>query len=156
MFLIGANNEDLDDAFHRYQTCLLEIKTKLTKGLYELATSDWYYDFTDHRCPHDSWLDGVNFTSRVSGERSEIRLLDIELKLLGAYHDLFLFFTYVNVKSYVLSDWNLELGHKDWIRDEFRLSEKGFVLHEILWAGPDDKTRWVIECEDIHFRTVSV
>jgi len=37
-------------------------------------------------------------------------------------------------------------GHGDWLFDEIRLSENGFVLHEVLFSND---SLWLIEAKDI-------
>lgn len=83
-----------------------------------------------------------------SGERHQIRGLNIHLRILGAYHDGFLDLTYENVRGYTLQyASSIYCGaHGDWLRDEVRLSEDGTVVHEIVFASG---ARWLIECEDI-------
>jgi hypothetical protein len=54
---------------------------------YALATSDWYFDLADRRCPHDSWLESATIHEPSTGLRSELRSSALSIKLLGAYQD---------------------------------------------------------------------
>lgn len=40
-------------------------------------------------------------------------------------------------------------GDGDWLYDEIRLSQRGYVLHEIEWSCG---SRWLIECGDVSYR----
>lgn len=148
MFLLGSLNK-APKGYPAYQEYLTENREKFPPSVFERATSDWYYNFQDHRCPHDSWLESFTFREYATGERDEIRRLGLEITLLGAYHDLYLTFTYKNIQSYNLSAKGLENAHPDWIMDEYRLSENGLLIHEIEWGGNKTTARWLIESEDI-------
>lgn len=137
-----------------YAVYIRENEASFPKGAYELATSDWYYTFTDDRAPHDAWLEWVKFEEPSAGARSETRHLSLRVRLLGAYHDQFLEFFYPTVYSYSLSDGQTTEGHGDWHYDEFRLSPAGHLLHEIEWAGAKGAAgRWLIEAADVQFTT---
>jgi hypothetical protein len=47
-------------------------------------------------------------------------------------------------------------SHGDWRYDEFRLSERGHLIHEIEWAyGVECRAfSWIIEADDIDFRWI--
>jgi len=135
-----------------YQRYIGENKSAFPSGAYELATSDWYYGFTDHRAPHDAWLEWARFEEPATGSRSESRQLSLRVRLLGAYHDQYLEFFYPVVYSYSLVNLASSCGHADWRYDEFRLSPAGHLVHEIEWAGgPGVEARWLIEASDVQF-----
>lgn len=46
------------------------------------------------------------------------------------------------------SEAHAKRGHGDWLIDEIRLSDRGLVLHEILFSSG---ARWLIESEDIEY-----
>jgi hypothetical protein len=123
----------------------------IPSGALALATSSWYYNFHDHRCPHDSWLENIVISEPSSGERSEIRTVSISLRLLGAYHDGYIEIAYPRVFSYRLAISDAEEGHADWRYDEFRLSDRGHLVHEIEWSGYRDTGSWLIEASDVLF-----
>ena len=131
----------------------MTVGEKFPSNAFKLATSDWYFDFSDHKCPHDAWLRSVEVYEDASGERDEIRRVGIECCLLGAYHDFILKFEYAGVVNYSLQGYDLNRsgGHYDWRYDEFRLSEDGNLIHEIEWVSVFDQGRWLIECEDVSF-----
>lgn len=81
-----------------------------------------------------------------------MRSTSICIRLFGAYHDGFIEFFYPRVFRYSLDASDPVHGHRDWRYDEFRLSDRGHVIHEIEWCGVHDTARWVIESSDIHFQ----
>lgn len=141
-----------------YQNRLQKIKKRMSPSVQEYALADWHYNPSDHRCPHDAWLEHLIIRELASGERSEIRTLQIEIRLLGAYHDGYIELLYKDVESYCLDQphrrgqWETtEKGHKDWKVDEVDLSKNGYILHEIEWQ---DGGHWFIECRDFEFKWI--
>lgn len=161
MTYILSAQRNLDDEaeamrlWNLYRQYLRENETKFPPGAFSIASSDWYYGFDDHRAPHDAWLETATFSEPATGERSEVRHLSLRLRLLGAYHDRWLEFFYPKVFAYEMSGERTGSGHGDWLYDEFRLSSKGRLLHEIEWAGKagSDGSRWLIEASDVEFTT---
>ena len=47
---------DMRAHFERYQAYLERHRASFPPGALSLATAPWYFDFTDHHCPHDAWL----------------------------------------------------------------------------------------------------
>lgn len=147
-------------ALSDYRVYLNSVRTKLPARVFEFATADWHYNFEDHRCPHDSWVESLSIMERSSGARAERRWIDIEVKLLGAYHDGHIYLAYEGVQSYSLttpSDFvmpPLGVGHGDWLIDEVRLADSGLVVHEVAFSRG---SRWSIECKDLlyHWKPIS-
>lgn len=139
--------------WNEYHRLIKSREMRLPEGAYELASSDWYYTFSDHRAPHDAWLEWVKFEEPSHGKRNENRELSLRIKLLGAYHDLWLEFYYPKVYSYSMSHDATAGGQNDWLYDEFRISNRGNLLHEIEWDGGPyaDGGRWIIEASDVQF-----
>jgi hypothetical protein len=142
---------DAARAFQNYQRFLHENADSFPSGAYALATSDWYYGSSDHRAPHDAWLEWAKFEEPATGDRQQHRHLSLRIRLLGAYHDNCLEFYYPKVYAYALARSTDDRGHGDWRYDEFRLSERGHLLHEIEWCGLDAEANWLIEASDIEF-----
>lgn len=140
-----------------YRAYLESVKDILPKSAYEFATAEWHYNFSDHKALHDGWLEELIVREPATGERKQHRSLEIFVRLLAAYHDGHIELTYKNVQSYsfirqtVTSSSERQaassLNHGDWLNDEIRVSENGFVLHEIVWVNGD----WLIECEDVFY-----
>ena len=150
-YILSADGRDNDfgAAWGRYQEFLAAARDRFPPGALALASSGWYYDFADRRCPHDAWLEHVTIREPSSGARGEVRELAISARLLGAHHDGYIELSYPRVHSYRLDIHDGASGHKDWRYDEFRLSERGNLIHEIEWSGRDGAGTWLIEASDI-------
>jgi hypothetical protein len=79
---------------------------------------DWYKYPPDPRCPHDAWVESVTISEPSSGERQENRGLEIHIRLLGAYQDGTIEFTYRGVQNYSMQAMRDVAGHGDWLEDE--------------------------------------
>lgn len=150
-----GRDDDFPAAWRRYEGFIASVRDKLPSGALALANSNWYYNFNDHRCPHDSWVERFIIEEPSSGERSEVRTLALSVRLLGAYHDGFIELRYPRVYEYQLSVHNGTDGHRDWRYDEFRLSQQGNLIHEIEWSRNNDTGTWLIEASDIEFQWIS-
>lgn len=156
MAFILANDGRDAAAFLRYRDYLASVKAAFPPSAYALATSDWYGDFKDHRCPHDAWLEELSLTEPASGPRNTGRTLSLRLRLLGAYHDGHIELVYPQVFRYSLDLKAGNTGHGDWRYDELRLSEDGHLIHEIEWWDfePTPTARWIIEASDVEYRWI--
>ena len=159
MAFILSDSERDEIAFARYMKYLARNKAIFPPRAFELATSDWFYNFRDHRCPHDAWLETFQL-SETSERKAQLRSCSISPRLLGAYHDGHIEISYPEVFSYSFQSFmaGKVTSHGDWRYDEFRLSEHGHLLHEIEWAGaPGAQGKsfsWLIEADDIDFRWI--
>jgi len=129
-----------------YREYLRSVKERLPASAFEFATAAWHYDYSDHRCPHDSWVESLTIDEPARGGRLEDRSLRISTRLLGAFHDGHLMLDYADVQMYSLENPKTRSGHGDWLFDEIRLSENGIVLHEVLFSND---SLWLIEAKDI-------
>ena len=129
-----------------YREYLQSVKDRLPVSAFEFATAAWHYDYSDHRCPHDSWVESLTIDEAARGGRLEDRSLRISSRLLGAFHDGHLSLDYADVQMYSLENPKTRAGHGDWLFDEIRLSENGFVLHEVLFGND---SLWLIEAKNI-------
>jgi hypothetical protein len=149
-------DEDVVGSFRRYRAYLASVRDSFPPSAYALATSDWYFNFGDHRCPHDAWLETLQLTEPSSGARNEIRTLSLRVRLLGAYHDGYIELLYPRVFRYRLGVDDGRSGHRDWGYDELRMSDDGRLIHEIEWCGPRQTGTWMVEASDLEFRWVSL
>jgi hypothetical protein len=129
-----------------YLEYLQSVKERLPGSAFEFATAAWHYDYSDHRCPHDSWVEALTVDEPAKGRRLEDRSLSITVSLLGAFHDGHLLLDYADVQMYSLENPKTRSGHGNWLVDEICLSENGFVLHEVLFSND---SLWLIEAKDI-------
>jgi hypothetical protein len=141
-------------AFLRYRNYLQSVRDAFPPSAYALAVSDWYFNFSDHRSPHDAWLESFTLCETSSGRGGEERRLTLLVRLLGAFHDGYIELRYPRVMSYALNMGEGKRGHRDWRYDEFRISDRGALIHEIEWCGDRDAGRWVIEASDLEFRWI--
>ena len=148
----GNDLAELKARYARYHEYLRTNSNRFPSSAYSFAVTDWRLNPEDHRCPHDSWVESLAVLEPSSGDRSEKRELEIRVRLLGAYHDRYLSLVYSGVRSYCLeTPTDLKsppygVGHGDWLYDEVRLSDRGYVLHEIEFSRG---SRWTIECDNI-------
>lgn len=121
-------------------------------GAFALGTAEWYQNASDLRCPHDAWLDNVTISETVGDDKN--RATTIHIRLLGAYHDGYIELSYPRAFGYSLIGSVSTRGLGDWLYDEFRLSPRGHLIHEIEWSGspPGEDSRWIIEASDIELR----
>jgi len=144
--------EEWEAGSKAYQNYLESIKDRLPISAYEFATAPWHFNPESHEDPHDAWLEVATIVEPSSGDRSQNRSIDISVRLLGSYHDCHIELTYSEVQSYTMianpDRRKVGEGHGDWLYDEIRLSERGYLLHEIEWEGCD----WLIECKDFSYK----
>jgi len=152
MFILSERDEDPAGAFRRYRDYLRENESRFPPGAYALASSDWYFDFRQHECPHDAWLQWAKVEEPSAGERHENRSVALSVSLLGAYHDGIIELRYPKVFEYRFNSVALEGGHRDWRYDEFRVNEKGQLIHEIEWCGHRDTGSWIVVASDIEYK----
>ena len=155
MFILcPERDEDVVGAFERYSKYLKANRIRFPPSAYALATSDWYYGFSAHQAPHDAWLESARLGELASGERHEIRVPYLTIRLLGAFHDGHIEFHYPQVFSYHLVAETQGHGHGDLRYDEFRLDEQARLIHEIEWAAFGTSNHWVIVASDVHHKWV--
>ena len=150
----GKEPEVWQAVWARHEAHVARIRLQLPPGARAYVEVPWHYDTNDPRCPHDAWVEQLVLREPARGDRRERRRIDLEVRLLGAYHDGFLTFQYRNVVAYRLEQPNTRaerpfralVGHGDWLTDDIGLSPDGFATHEVLFRHDG---RWYIECEDL-------
>jgi hypothetical protein len=133
----------------KYLAYLATIKERLPRATYRFAAAEWHYDYNHPTCPHDAWVQEIRTREIARGKRHEIRKTQIEITLLGAYHDRLLKLTYKDVASHSINSLQSQRGFWDWLIDEVSLSDSGNVVHEIEF---DHQAVLKIECADILFQ----
>ena len=153
----------MEARFKAYRADLRRDQQRMPQRAYEFASADWHYDASDHRCPHDAWLNTMSVVEPSSGEREETRSLEIRIELLGAYHDGRIRLTYPGVRHYSLFQPRdgargptPSRGHGDWLLDEVRVSpqsrpDQRLVVHEVVLSRGGS---WTIEAEDILYEWI--
>ena len=121
----------------------------------QFATEPWYRNPSDHRCPHDSWLDAVEIRELADGERHERRRSAISIRLISAYHDGHIVFRYSGVTRFAIDCDASAGGVGDWIRDEFSTSDAGLLEHSISWCrGTNSEAEWLIEADEVAYEWI--
>jgi hypothetical protein len=106
----------------------------LTCPLRHCIAFDWYKFPSDHRCPHDAWVESITISESSSGDRQQNRGLEIHVRLLGAYHDGVIELTYKGVQSYSILARGDRAGHGDWLKDEIELRPQDNLHHKVTLA----------------------
>jgi hypothetical protein len=137
--------------FDKYLKYVNSIKSKLPAHIYAFASDSGHFDFESHTSLHDAWIETWSVRETAAGEGNEIRGLEIDLSLLGPFHDRRIHLRYTGVKSYkfdVPSKNNKfgDKGHGDLYTHEIRLSHDGLLIHELLF---ERGATFLIECSDI-------
>jgi hypothetical protein len=155
-FILAADgrDDDVTGAFRRYREYLQSTKDVFPVSAFALATSEWYFDFRQHRCPHDAWLETLSFSESFLSEQDKSRSLSLNVRLLGAFHDGHIELHYPQVFRYTLDVRHGVRGHRDWRYDELRISDMGHLVHEIEWWGLEKTGVWLIEASDLEYSWV--
>ena len=66
-------------AFEQYKNYIQTNKHIFPPTAFKLASSEWYFDFNEPKCPHDGWLETCTITEKSFGERREIRTVSITI-----------------------------------------------------------------------------
>jgi hypothetical protein len=145
------NSETLGIDFDRYKRYVDSIRDKLPPHIYAFAANTEHFNLTSHSSLHDSWIERLTMkeTPNVAADRT----LDIDLRLLGPFHDRRIHLRYTDVSQYSLSappkyeePRFRSVWHGDLITHEIRLGHNGRFVHELLFARA---ATFLIECSDI-------
>jgi hypothetical protein len=150
--LTAQRRGNIAQSFEAYGEYLRLNAQRFPPGAYSLATSAWYFDFNHPHCPHDSWLESIYFSENSNDSRNGIRCVSLTVRLLAAYHDGYIEMHCPKVFSYRFEIVNATKGHQDWRYDEFRISDRDTLIHEIEWYGSKDNGTWYIETSDVEFK----
>jgi hypothetical protein len=159
MFILDVDDLDPKEIKRRFEAYFEYLRREaIPDKVRRFAAADWYYNPSDHRCPHDSWVNEVTVLEVPACDDICTRSMAIRVSLLGAYHNGRILYHYDNVRSYSLCtppDCQFPklnappgIGHGDWLRDEVRTSERNLLLHEIVFSRG---SRWLIEAENIEY-----
>lgn len=117
------------DASAEYQRHLKCIGPHLPEVTQAFVLTPWYNDWNSHDCPHDARLLGVSLGAGGATGDAVFRM-----RMLGAYHDRVLTFTYsavVELHASVGDETHEDSGY--WLADEIDMTSGGAVVHEVLW-----------------------
>lgn len=139
--------------YGKYKEYVESIREKLPEHIYAFAANPDYFNLKSHSSLHDAWLESLTVMETASGDRSQVRKLEIKISLLGSFHDRRIHLHYTGVARYSF-DAPPRYGepryehtaHGDLFTHEIRLGHQGLFIHEILFER--DAT-FLIECSDI-------
>ena len=126
-----------------------------TRQLPAYTSEAWYSDPSDHRCPHDAWLEAIEISEPAQGQRNEQRQTTITMRLFGAYHDGHIVLRYLGVQAFSLVNKSSVRGLGDWLKDEFSICND-LIAHQITWSGfgPKGESQWIIKAEEISYEWI--
>ena len=129
------------------------VKVTAVPHVPSFATHPWYSDPSDHRCPHDAWLESCEIREAAHGERGGGRTTEITIRLLGAYHDGYIALRYSGVERFVISSEAVAAGLRDWLSDRFTVTSSELIRHDITWSGQhvEDGSHWSIDARHIQY-----
>lgn len=136
-----------------YEKYIQSIYRKLPEHIYSFAANPNHFNFESHSSLHDSWLESLTVRETATGERNEIRRLEVKIALLGPFHDRRIHLNYTGVSRYSFDtpprygDSRYEhTAHGDLFTHEVRLGHEGLFIHELLF---ERDTTFLIECCDM-------
>ena len=154
------NKDDNSINFEPYATYLETIKAKLPTHVFEFASNPKFYNLSSRSSLHDAWLEYLTISEPSTGERNEVRKLEIIIMLLGPCHDRNIQLKYFNVEKYDFSSPArpgeprfTHTAHGDLHTHEVRISKTGLIEHELLF---ERGTCILIECKDLEHSEIKI
>ena len=149
--IIHSSTAGID--FTRYAAYVESIRHKLPAHVYAFASDSRYFDLNSHSSLHDAWLESLTVNEGASGERKQVRKLEVHLRLLGPCHDRLIYLRYTGIIRYRF-DTPARQGesrfqhtaHGDIITHEIRLGAEGSLIHELLF---ERNSTFLVECADL-------
>ena len=131
------------DAYNRY---LDTIRDRLPPHVTAFAADARHFSLDAPESLHDAWLMELAVREPATGERQQHRATEIEVRLLGPFHDRVHVLLYTGVRHYEIVAGGVAHGHGDLYTQEVRLSSDGVTLiHEYLFVT---ESRLLIESTD--------
>lgn len=135
-------------SFSDYFSYLASMKHEFQEEIYVFLADETRYDLSSKGSLHDAWIKTLTFNSPFVTDEVAEDVPNVQLILLGPYHDRDFVLSYFGVVS---CDMNLQLSDDDRKKDllihEARM-EEGIMVHELLFDG--DMTI-KIRCKSMHF-----
>jgi hypothetical protein len=149
--IVNSETEGID--WTRYSRYVESIRDQLPSHVLAFASDSRYFDLSSRSSLHDAWLESLTVIEVATGERQEIRRMEVSISLLGAYHDRRIHLHYTGVTRYSFSapprygePRYKHTAHGNLFAHEIRLGQDGLLVHELLFER--DAT-FLIECSDI-------
>lgn len=143
--------------FDQYFAYLEEISDRLPPRVRTIALDRRRYTLNDSETLHDAWLDSLQMHEAAAAQDSNRRAVQVELRLLGPFHDRYFEFRYQDVSRYIhdeLPEYRClpsSNGHGDLLFHEFTLVAPAVLRHELQFSSG---RRIQIECVDITWEEI--
>ena len=126
-----------EDEFGHYIKYLEKNQSRIPKNVYDFATDAKHYDLASHDSLHDAWVKQIRINEISEGDRSEIRSIQMEIELVGPYHDRLITLSYSGViKMNIMSTGDLRYGWGDLLSHKFFYNEHSNCMsHELLLSN---------------------
>ena len=134
--------------FGAYIQYLDTIRDRLPPRVAAFASDVRHFALDTPETLHDAWLMELAVREPATGMRQERRVTEIEVRLLGAFHDRLHVLQYTDVRRYEFVGDSVVRGHGDLYTHEVRIASDGVgVIHEYLFLAGTE-SRLLIECAD--------
>lgn len=132
----------------RYFDYVSTIQEKLPADLIDLCGLH-RFDIRSRASLHDSWLSRLSLKDQFLGSDA-LDQIDLEIELLGPYHDRTFFLRYSGIRFHEIRIRGLASGENrgDLLVHELRMGEQENFEHE-LWFSNQDRIE--IHCEKMFF-----
>ncbi len=139
MTYIFAKDKTINlDGYFKY---LESIRGQLPSHVYDFAAQANHYNLHSHSSLHDAWLESMTISEPARGDRNQNRRVDIELCLLGPFHDRKMHLYYKDVYEYSFDTAtrrdklpSVSGGHGDLLSHEIRLDPPDIIIHELQFS----------------------
>jgi hypothetical protein len=155
MHILTDRGIDLD----AYLPYLASIRDRLPSHVAAFASNPKHYSLDDRESLHDASLESVVVRESAPGSQASTRGCEIEVHLLGAFHDRRHVLRYTGVRGYELHAVGIEYGHGNVITHEVRLTARREPLvHEIAFDSvkAGRHARMLIECSSFTHDMASI
>lgn len=137
--------------FDAYSLYLEAIRDRLPPHVAAFAADERHFSLDARETLHDAWLIELTVRESATGERQEQRATEIEVRLLGPFHDRVHVLRYTGVQRYEFVGGRVDGGHGDLYTHEVRLASDGVgLIHEYLFlaSAGSPEARLLVECAD--------
>src|SRR5690606_7191039 len=97
-YILNNKTDGID--FGRYAAYLESVQGLMPPHVYKFASDSKHFDLSSRNSLHDAWLEEVSVRELATGDRHEVRRAEIEMRLLGPFHDRRIHLLYEGVVSY--------------------------------------------------------
>jgi hypothetical protein len=137
--------------FDAYAAYLATVRDRLPAHVAAFAGDPRHFALDAPETLHDAWLEALAVREPGKGARRDVRATELEVRLLGAFHDRTHRLRYSGVRHYEVLGAHVAGGHGDLLTHEVRLAPDGAgLVHEYLFRGrvAGAESRILIECVD--------